>query len=68
MPADSWTPVGTLSLPTTTIAGKAHRAAAAPKAAAAAPAAEPAPPDIDTMRCAEWRELDMGSGHVQVCQ
>ncbi|HEV3192572.1 MAG TPA: hypothetical protein VGY54_18815 [Polyangiaceae bacterium] len=24
--------------------------------------------DISAMRCAEWRDLDMGSGHVQVCQ
>ena len=23
--------------------------------------------DIRAMRCADWRDLDMGSGHVQVC-
>jgi|SRR5580658_84468 hypothetical protein len=24
--------------------------------------------DISAMICADWRDLDMGSGHVQVCQ
>jgi hypothetical protein len=24
--------------------------------------------DIGAMRCADWRDLDMGSGHVQVCE
>ena len=24
--------------------------------------------DIAKMNCADWRELDMGSGHVQVCE
>jgi hypothetical protein len=28
----------------------------------------PAPRDIDEMNCAEWRELDMGSGHVRICE
>ena len=27
-----------------------------------------APRDISVMNCADWRDLDMGSGHVQVCQ
>ena len=28
----------------------------------------PSPRDIDEMTCAGWRELDMGSGHVQICE
>jgi hypothetical protein len=34
------------------------------------PAPKPAPThvDIEQMRCDDWRELTMGSGHVQVCQ
>jgi hypothetical protein len=24
--------------------------------------------DISKMNCADWRELDMGSGHVQICE
>ena len=28
----------------------------------------PAAPDISKMQCTDWRGLDMGSGHVQVCQ
>ncbi len=24
--------------------------------------------EISRMRCADWRELNMGSGHVQVCE
>jgi hypothetical protein len=24
--------------------------------------------EISQMRCADWRELNMGSGHVQVCE
>jgi hypothetical protein len=24
--------------------------------------------DISAMQCAEWRDLDMGSGHVQICE
>ncbi len=24
--------------------------------------------EISEMRCADWRELNMGSGHVQVCE
>jgi len=38
-----------------------HRVARADKAL-------PAPRDISAMSCADWRDLDMGSGHVQVCQ
>jgi hypothetical protein len=26
------------------------------------------PRDISAMGCAEWRDLDMGSGHVQICE
>jgi len=24
--------------------------------------------DISQMHCSDWRELDIGSGHVQVCE
>jgi hypothetical protein len=27
-----------------------------------------APVDNSNMQCADWRELDMGSGGVQVCE
>jgi hypothetical protein len=50
-----------LQLPPITIVAQApHRAAVA--------RAERKARDISAMRCAEWRDLDMGSGHVQVCQ
>jgi len=48
-----------LYIPTITVVGKlAHRAIVAP---------EPKPLDLCHMRCADWRELDMGSGQVEVC-
>jgi hypothetical protein len=50
-----------LYVPTITLVGRmAHRSAVtqAPK-----PITE-----IAEMRCSDWRELDMGSGHVQVCE
>lgn len=31
-------------------------------------ASVPAAPAVSPMRCADWRELDMGSGRVQVCE
>jgi hypothetical protein len=50
-----------LQLPPITIVAQApHRAVVA--------RTEKKPRDISAMRCAEWRDLDMGSGHVQVCQ
>jgi len=50
-----------LQLPPITIVARAfHRPVVAPT--------EKKPRDISAMRCAEWRDLDMGSGHVQVCQ
>ena len=49
-----------LVIPTVTIVGKA---APRPKVAAA-----PETPVITAMRCSDWRELDMGSGRVQVCE
>src|SRR5579863_4330726 len=40
-----------------------------PRTNAVARAAPPAVArDISGMICADWRDLDMGSGHVQVCQ
>jgi hypothetical protein len=52
-----------LYIPTLTIVGRFHpppvvRAARALKAAA----------DTAQMQCTSWRELDMGSGRVQVCE
>jgi hypothetical protein len=50
-----------LYVPTITLVGRApHRSTVtrAPK-----PMTE-----IAEMRCSDWRELDMGSGHVQVCE
>jgi len=50
-----------LQLPPITIVARAlHRPVVAPT--------EKKPRDISAMRCAEWRDLDMGSGHVQICQ
>ncbi len=50
-----------LQLPPITIVAQApHRAVVA--------RTEKKARDISAMRCAEWRDLDMGSGHVQVCQ
>ena len=46
--------------PTTIVARAAHRPVTA--------RAEKATRDISTMRCADWRSLDMGSGHVQICE
>ena len=47
-------------IPTITIVGRTPRRAV--------PVSDPKPKDISQMRCAEWRELDLGSGHVQVCE
>ena len=52
----------TLYVPEVTIVAMARRAPA-PVARRAAP-----PVDISAMHCAEWRDLDIGSGRVQVCQ
>jgi hypothetical protein len=49
-----------LRIPTVTIVGRI-----APRAV---PAPAPTTRDISEMRCKEWRDLDMGSGHVQVCE
>jgi hypothetical protein len=50
-----------LYIPTITIVGSMRRLVVPePK--------PPVAPDISKMQCADWRELDMGSGHVQVCQ
>jgi hypothetical protein len=50
-----------LFIPTITIVGSIRPSAAnalKPERAA----------DISQMRCADWRGLDIGSGHVQVCE
>jgi len=50
-----------LRLPPITIAAPAvHRPLVAP--------IQKKPRDISAMGCAEWRDLDMGSGHVQICE
>jgi hypothetical protein len=50
-----------LVVPTITIVGSIHHSVAnAPK--------PERPVDIYQMRCADWRELNIGSGHVQVCE
>jgi hypothetical protein len=49
-----------LYIPTITVVGqRPHRAVVTPEKNAAT--------DISHMRCEEWRELDMGSGQVEVC-
>jgi hypothetical protein len=64
-----WTPANTLSIPTITIVSKGPRRSVAPKVVSEAqPDPSESLPDIAQMHCAEWRELDMGSGHVQVCE
>jgi hypothetical protein len=50
-----------LYLPTFTIVGQVRRSLPS------APAPHPAS-DIAKMHCTDWRGLDIGSGHVQVCQ
>jgi hypothetical protein len=40
-----------------------------PRPAVAPPVAAPPPPrNFDDMKCAGWRDLQMGSGRVQVCE
>jgi hypothetical protein len=53
-------PQPVLMIPTVTIVARAPRA----------PATKAWKPrvDIETMHCADWRSLDMGSGRVQVCE
>jgi len=59
----------TLSIPTLTITAKAPQRMVTPRLVAPEPLAAPEPlPDIAKMKCAEWRELDMGSGRVQICE
>jgi hypothetical protein len=58
-PAPETQPV--LVVPTVTIVGVMHHSMAnAPK--------PQRPVDINQMRCADWRELNIGSGHVQMCE
>ena len=58
-PASKTQPV--LVVPTITIVGSIHHAVAnTPKPQRAV--------DISQMRCADWRELNIGSGHVQMCE
>jgi hypothetical protein len=50
-----------LQLPPITIVARApHRPVAA--------RVEKTTRNISSMRCADWRSLDMGSGHVQICE
>ena len=53
-----------LQIPVVTIVGRTLVRSAPPP-----PVAAPTVPrDITEMKCAEWRDLDIGSGRVQVCQ
>jgi hypothetical protein len=55
---------GVIAIPPITIVGR--RAVVAPRVAPA-----PAPVvrrDITEMNCADWRDLEMGSGRVRICQ
>jgi hypothetical protein len=49
-----------LYIPTITIVAQAPRRPAVSTA--------PKPRDLSQMNCANWRELDLGSGRVQVCE
>ncbi len=51
-----------LRIPVVTIVGRIAQRAAKPVDAA------PVVRDITEMRCQGWRDLDMGSGRVQVCE
>jgi len=53
-----------LAIPTITIVG--HGIARLP--AVAAPQKIEALPDISRMHCADWKDLQMGSGRVQTCE
>jgi hypothetical protein len=53
-------PERVLYIPTITIVAQAPRRPAVSSA--------PKPRDLSQMHCANWRELDLGSGHVQVCE
>jgi hypothetical protein len=60
-----------LDLPGTFSVHHARPLPPAPRAAAVhvvLPQAPPEPRDIADMSCAPPRELDMGSGHVQICE
>jgi hypothetical protein len=57
-----WQP-SVLTIPPITIVG--HRSA--PTLGIAAPQ-KTEPPDISRMHCADWRDLQMGSGRVQICE
>jgi len=50
-----------LQVPVVTIVARSARIAAVAPAVAA-------PRDIAEMSCAGWRDLDIGSGRVQICQ
>jgi hypothetical protein len=56
-------PPGVLEMPVITIVGRL-----ATRAAPARTAAPELAHDIGRMNCAGWRELDMGSGRVQLCE
>jgi len=50
-----------LYIPTITVVGQR------PHGAAVVTPVQKPPTDISRMHCADWRELDMGSGQVEVC-
>jgi hypothetical protein len=51
-----------LQIPVVTIVGRAATSSPRPRVV------EPGPRDIGTMNCGEPRELDIGSGSVQLCE
>jgi hypothetical protein len=55
-------PQSVLKVPPITIVGARHRVGPAPARTPTVPR------DISEMRCGEPRELDLGSGHVQICE
>lgn len=66
------TPEIAIWIPTITIVSKASRRPSMPKVESESMSSESAQPgslpDISQMHCAEWRQLDMGSGRVQICE
>jgi hypothetical protein len=51
-----------LEIPVVTIVGRI--AARTPRAVVESPVAR----DVGDMRCSDWRDLDIGSGRVQICK
>jgi hypothetical protein len=62
--AESFSEPPVIDVPTITIVASVERhRRSSPAASRAIPVK-----DISEMHCADWRSLDMGSGHVQICE